>query len=124
MASMDRASTRGNDRRSTLDRLDELDAEALRSVCAFLVARAERRAPDRREIDAWERFFAACDPLIRALARERSPSDVSDLDDRVQEVWRSLVVHFGQYDPRRGPLRDWLMVVIRNELARQRRTRH
>ncbi len=102
----------------------DLDPETLESVRAHLDARARRcEHQEVRLTEAWDRFYAACDPLIRRLARRRVGRS-SDTDDRVQEVWGRIIGHFNQYDPRRGPFPNWLAICIRNALTDQDRTHH
>jgi RNA polymerase sigma-70 factor (ECF subfamily) len=78
---------------------------------------------DPHLLQAWDRFFLAYDPFIRKLAFLRSPR-IDDRLDRVQEIWCVVIVHFGQYDPERAPLRSWLTAVVRHVLADQDRYCH
>jgi RNA polymerase sigma factor (sigma-70 family) len=120
---MARTDPRMNQGRLPSPRLDELDSETVHSVRDYLAARSEGCVPDSRLIEAWDRFYAAYDPLIRRLARPRA-SSIEDLDDRVQDIWKRIVVHFLQYDPNRGPFQNWLTIVIRHVLAAQGRSHH
>ncbi len=102
-------------------RIGELDLETVRLVRAYLAARAGGDVPDARWIEAWDRFYTACDPLVRRFARCRC-HNASDIDDRVQEVWLAVAAHFLQYDPQRGPFQNWFTVLIRSVLAQQHRS--
>jgi RNA polymerase sigma factor (sigma-70 family) len=101
----------------------ELDLETVQSVRAHFTALGGGGVPDARWIEAWDRFYAAYDPLVRRLARRRC-SNTSDVDDCVQQVWLAVAAHFRQYDPRRGPLQNWLTVLICHVLAEYQRSQH
>jgi RNA polymerase sigma factor (sigma-70 family) len=87
-------------------------------VQAYLRARAERREPDPQWARAWERFYAAYDPLIRRLAAAH-PVPCADLEDRVQEIWRTVLTRLPRFRfvPQRGQLGGWLTTVARHVLA-------
>jgi RNA polymerase sigma factor (sigma-70 family) len=102
-------------------RVDDLDSETLRSVQYFLAARADRRGLGHDFFAAWERFYLACDPLIRNFARRRSDL-VYNHEDRVQDIWRIIVIHLDRYDPRRGLFSAWLRCVVRHGLNDQDRS--
>jgi RNA polymerase sigma factor (sigma-70 family) len=102
-------------------RVDDLDHETLRSVQSYFVARAERRELGPEFVAAWERFYAACDPLIHKLAQSRS-DQVYNREDRVQDIWCVIVSHLDHYDSQRGLFPTWLGRVIRQELDEQDRS--
>ena len=102
-------------------RASELDPETVGSVKDYLASRAARGVAEPRWADAWERFYAAYDPLVRRLACRRCRS-AFELDDRVQDVWLAVAAHFLRYDPERGPLERWFTVIIRTVLARRHRS--
>jgi RNA polymerase sigma factor (sigma-70 family) len=112
-----------NDRGRPPEPVDDLDPETLRLVQSFLDPQADRRGLGLRAFEAWGRFYAACDPLIRRLARRRS-GRVFDHEDRVQEIWRIIVAHLGHFDPHRGPFPGWLKSVVRHVLDDQDRSHH
>src|SRR5271165_5394282 len=84
----------------------ELDLETVRSVRDYLSALAGRGVVDARSVAAWELFYAEYNPLVRLLSSHRCRNRF-DVDDRVQEVWLAVAVHFLQYDPQRGSLATW-----------------
>jgi RNA polymerase sigma factor (sigma-70 family) len=105
-------------------RVNHLDPETLGRVQSFLDARANRRTTETSSNDAWEQFFAACEPLVQRLASRKCIRLSHDDEDRVQEVWRVLVVHLAQYDPQRKSFPTWLARVVRNALATHDRCNH
>jgi RNA polymerase sigma factor (sigma-70 family) len=119
---MARIAARTNEDRA-LPRIDDLDAETLRLVRFFLAASEDRRRSEPRLGEAWARFYAACDPLIRWQARHRC-GRVFEQEDRVQEVWQVIVARLSQYDPERGPFLGWLTRVVRHVLDDQDRSHH
>jgi RNA polymerase sigma factor (sigma-70 family) len=105
-------------------RVNRLDPETLGRVQSFLNARADRQATETISDDAWDQFYAACNPLIQKLAYRRCIRLAHDDEDRVQEVWQVLVVHLAQYDPQRRSFPSWLGRLVRNALATQDRSHH
>jgi RNA polymerase sigma factor (sigma-70 family) len=99
----------------------ELDAETLRLVQTFLIARVNQQAYEPRLIDVWERFYLACDPMIRRVTSGGTPQ-IDDRNDRAQEIWRVVIARLGRYDASRGPFRAWLRAVIRHALIDQQRS--
>jgi RNA polymerase sigma factor (sigma-70 family) len=90
----------------------------LASVQAYLDDRASRHEPDRRGADAWDRFFAAADPLIRRIARRRS-NNRADFEDRVQEAWAAVLSRFPRISGRahHDNLAGLLAVIARRAIA-------
>jgi RNA polymerase sigma-70 factor (ECF subfamily) len=99
----------------------------LQETQAYLECRFCHGTPHASWVEAWERFFQACDPLVRRFARAcRVPR--ADLDDCVQEVWAELVRRLRslRYDPRRGRFRTWLYTIVHSKATDllRRRLRH
>ena len=71
---------------------------------------------------SWEEFFECYWPLVYAYARRRGCSDHT-AEEIVQEVMVKVFQtrDFYQYDPQRGRFRDWLGVLVRNQVAEYRR---
>ena len=71
---------------------------------------------------AWSTFFESLVPVIRAYA-QICRCTPTDLDDGLQDVCSVLIVHLPNYihDGTRGRFHDWLFVVVRRTLAKQRR---
>jgi RNA polymerase sigma factor (sigma-70 family) len=111
-----------DDNRPNLAHACEFDAETVRSVQAFLTARANRLVDEPRLLEAWDRFYSECDPVIQRAARDRL-AQFEDAQDRAQEIWRVVVAHLDEYDAKRGPFRAWLRVVVEHALADQHRSR-
>ncbi len=109
-----------NGAKSALSRIADVGSETMRLVLAFLDARAHHRGAEPPLLKAWDEFFKACDPYIRKVARQRSGTLV-DPQDRVQEIWRVVILHLDQFDPWRGSLRSWLTTVVRHALVDQDR---
>ena len=96
---------------------EQIDSDTLLLVQAYLLARTERREPDRESTAAWLKFYAAYDPFIRRLARTHCGSS-TDFEDRVQEIWRVVLKQLPRlrFAPQRGQLSAWLAKVTRNVL--------
>jgi RNA polymerase sigma factor (sigma-70 family) len=107
--------------------LDVIEREGLRDTQAYLAVRTRGLTPSARQSAAWERFYRAYAPLIRACLRARGLSD-SDRDDCEQEVWKEVVAHLRHFapDPTRARLRTWLTTVACNKVVDviRLRTRH
>jgi RNA polymerase sigma factor (sigma-70 family) len=71
---------------------------------------------------AWDEFFACYWPTIYGFARHRGCSEHT-AEEVVQEVMLKVFQQrdLYQYDPTRGRFRDWLGVVVRNNVAEHRR---
>ncbi len=97
---------------------EEIDSDTLRLVQAYLLARTERREPDRESTAAWLKFYAAYDPFIRRIAGTHCGSS-TDLEDRVQEIWCMVVKKLPglRFAPQRGQLSGWMATVARHVLA-------
>jgi RNA polymerase sigma factor (sigma-70 family) len=104
-------------------RVGDLDVETLRLVQSYLMAPGNRRGCAPALVAAWDRFYHACDGLIRYHARRRRGQNLP-YEDRVQEIWRILVAHLARYDPRRGSFPAWLACVVRHALDDQDRRHH
>jgi RNA polymerase sigma factor (sigma-70 family) len=71
---------------------------------------------------AWDEFFSHYWPTIYGFARRRGCSEHT-AEEIVQEVMLKVFQHRDvyQYDPGRGRFRDWLGMVVRNQVAEYRR---
>ena len=80
------------------------------------------RLRDGADVLAWDEFFGRYWPMIHALARYHGCSEHTAeevVQDVVLKVFENRDVF--RYDPQRGRFRDWLAMVIRNQVAEQRR---
>ncbi len=68
---------------------------------------------------AWEEFYKIFNPILIRLTRCRRVL-ADDVDDQVQEVWQTVVIHLKAFrpDPAGSPFEAWLRVVARHQLAR------
>jgi RNA polymerase sigma factor (sigma-70 family) len=106
--------------------LQETDTES--TLCNQL---KEYLATRRRhcEVDAdlsriWEEFYRSREQLVRkSVGRPRETR--ADVDDFYQDAWLELLSHLPdlEFDPSRGRLNSWMVVVTRHVVAR-RATRH
>ena len=71
---------------------------------------------------AWQAFFDVNEPLIRRVIK-RYARRQQDRDDLFQEAWGDLIVKIPElrYDPNRGSLRGWIVVVARHAAIRAAR---
>ena len=67
----------------------------------------------RGDAVAYQALYERYGPAVRGLARRMV--GVTDADDVLQEVFSSLWLNAGQYDPTRGQFRSWLMTIARNQ---------
>jgi RNA polymerase sigma-70 factor (ECF subfamily) len=69
------------------------------------------------DADAWRRLVHLYSPLVFAWAR-RSGLPASDVDDVMQEVFRAVALHIGQFrrDRAGDSFRGWLWTITRNKL--------
>jgi len=98
------------------------DADLLGTVGFYLeqCLRGQKDIPD----DAWQRFYATYEPLLRCFAR-RCGVPADQQDDCVQEALRTVVVSLKdfEYDAHRGRFRGWLFSIVRSratDLMRRR----
>jgi RNA polymerase sigma factor (sigma-70 family) len=114
-------------RSATLPVADDFDVELLRRTQAYLECQSGGGTPGRELSAAWERFFAAYDPLIRRLA-DRFKVPRGSRDDCAQLVWLALIQKLPafRYDPARGRFRSWLASIVRGKAIdlRRRQVRH
>jgi RNA polymerase sigma factor (sigma-70 family) len=98
------------------------DAEATRDewqlvaqVQAYLEVRRRRQTPTAELTAAWDRFHHRYQPLVLDLIRSYGPEDTADLEDGAQEAWMRLLMKLPDFrcDPRNGPFRSWLRVLVR-----------
>ncbi len=78
------------------------------------------RVRDPLDADAWRQFLELYAPLVYQFGRRRGLQD-ADAADLAQTVFASLARDLRRfdYDPARGSFRGWLLVVVRNQLAKQ-----
>lgn len=77
---------------------------------------------DGANVLAWDEFFSCYWPMIYGFARHRGCSEHTAeeiVQDVMLKVFQQRDVY--QYDPTRGRFRDWLGVVVRNNVAEHRR---
>jgi RNA polymerase sigma factor (sigma-70 family) len=95
-------------------------SDALQTRPSLLV-----RIRDARDLDAWRRFAAIYEPLIRGQAHREGLQE-ADASDIAQEVMRTVaqVAPRFEYDASLGTFRGWLYIVTRNAIrAHQNRAR-
>ena len=75
------------------------------------------RLEDAADGPAWGRFVDLYAPPVYACARRHGLQD-ADAADITQDVLRSVHAAFrrGDFDPRRGRFRAWLITIVRNKL--------
>jgi len=80
------------------------------------------RLRDAEDPLAWDEFFDRYGRLIYGYARRRGCDDAT-AEEIVQEVMLAMFQQRDvyRYDRARGRFRDWLGVVVRNQVARRRR---
>ncbi len=102
------------------------DLEELDLIKSFLALRDGK--PGDEIAMAWENFYHVHGSLIGNLIKNCADRP-EDVDDIFQEVWLVLIEKLPKlrYDPKRGSLRAWVIVVARcaalREARRQRRYR-
>jgi RNA polymerase sigma-70 factor (ECF subfamily) len=75
-------------------------------------------------VEAWNRFYGECDPVIRRFAGRFARRGI-DVEECVQDTWVDLVrsLRYFRLDQRRGRFTSWLYSIVRNKAADQiRRT--
>ncbi len=96
------------------------EPEELNLVKSFLVAPSGSQSPE--EVKAMADFFQLYEPIVRSLVKNCAscPEDAKDI---FQEVWAALIAKLPtlDYDPKRGPLRAWVIVVARHAALRAAR---
>src|SRR4051794_11675033 len=90
------------------------------STAASLVERARAHDPA-----AWQRLVALYGPLVYSWAR-RGGLRAEDAADVVQEVFRALVAHIGNFRQDRpgDSFRGWLWTITHNKVRDYWRSRH
>jgi RNA polymerase sigma factor (sigma-70 family) len=80
------------------------------------------RLRDGADVLAWDEFFACYWPTIYGFARHRGCSEHT-AEEIVQDVMLKIFQQRDvyQYDPTQGRFRDWLGMVVRNNVAEHRR---
>jgi RNA polymerase sigma-70 factor (ECF subfamily) len=93
-------------------------AESLNTRPSLLV-----RLRDPQDQDAWRTFLDLYGPLIYGFARKNGLQD-ADAADLTQIVLHAVNTSVGRldYDPALGTFRSWLFGVVRNQLAKWRRS--
>jgi RNA polymerase sigma factor (sigma-70 family) len=91
----------------------------LREVRTYLCRLAMREETDDNLRSAWEGFYAAHVPLVRAVVGHVCPEWL-DRDACQQEVWAEVVAGLrkGRFDLRRGCLRPWFLTLVRRKVRR------
>jgi RNA polymerase sigma factor (sigma-70 family) len=93
-------------------------AESLHTRPSLLV-----RLRDPQDQEAWRTFLELYAPLIYGYARKNGLQD-ADAADLTQIVLHAVSTSVGRldYDPALGTFRSWLFGVVRNQLAKWRRS--
>jgi RNA polymerase sigma factor (sigma-70 family) len=96
------------------------DREELDLIKSFLGVRDGDRSPEEQK--AWGDFFLVHEGVIQNLIKHCAHWR-ADEDDIFQEVWLALIRKLQKlkYDPKRGPLRAWVIVVARNAATKAAR---
>ena len=68
--------------------------------------------------DEWDRFMQVYTRVFLKLVHDRHWPG-GDHDDGIQELWLTLITRLPDfhYDPHRGHLKDWILVMARHRLA-------
>jgi len=100
------------------------DQDLCRKLQAYMACRFRKGVPPAPLAEAWDHFYDAYSPRIRAFLR-RSGLPEADREDCFQDVWSEVVAHLGhlRYDPGRARLSTWLMTVARNRAVDTHRRR-
>jgi RNA polymerase sigma-70 factor (ECF subfamily) len=85
------------------------------------LARSARKAVagDRR---AFTRLYRDLHPLVARFVARRVDSR-ADAEELVAEVFRRVVEHLGEFEPKRGSVRAWVLRIARNAVIDHYRTR-
>ncbi len=85
------------------------------------LARSARKAVagDRR---AFTRLYRDLHPLVARFVARRVDSR-ADAEELVAEVFRRVVEHLAEWDPKRGTVRAWVLRIARNAVIDHYRTR-
>jgi RNA polymerase sigma factor (sigma-70 family) len=106
---------------------NDIDSGLLHLTQNCLACLLADQPPSASMRDAWDRFYRTYDPVIRSFAASCGASGV-ELDDCIQEVWTTLVIHLRdfQHDPQSGRFSTWLFAVVRSKASDLARfhTRH
>jgi RNA polymerase sigma-70 factor (ECF subfamily) len=76
-------------------------------------------AGDRR---AFTRLYRDLHPLVARFVARRVDSR-ADAEELVAEVFRRVVEHLGEFEPKRGSVRAWVLRIARNAVIDHYRTR-
>ena len=108
-------------------RPDEISPRLVADTQTYLNCLSQQHPPSPPLVEAWERLYQLCGPLIRQFVLAcRVPR--ADLGDCLQEVWAELVraLRSFHYDPWRGRFSSWLYSLVRSkavDLIRRRNRR-
>ncbi|TVP99377.1 MAG: sigma-70 family RNA polymerase sigma factor [Planctomycetaceae bacterium] len=104
---------------------EDVDRELLHRVQGYLTL--DSSAIDRGSAigEAWERFFARFDPLVRATVLGCSVSP-DEFEDCVQEAWIEIAQKLPalRFDAGRGRLQGWLCLLVRRRTLKCLRQIH
>jgi len=101
---------------------DDVDPELLDRVQAYLILDSCEVDPGSAIGEAWERFFAMFDPLVRATVLGCCVSP-DELEDCVQEAWIEIAQKLPalRFDTGRGRLQGWLYLLVRRRTLKCQR---
>jgi RNA polymerase sigma factor (sigma-70 family) len=94
----------------------------LKRVQAYLHSRRRHEKPPPEAQQAWDEFYAFCDPLLRRFA---CCLQQHDRDDCVQKCWVKLYLHLPriQFDATNNHLERWLFTLVRSNVVDLHRAR-
>lgn len=97
---------------------ETIDRELIEAIQAYFECCAQGMAPRPELLEAWDRFFRICTPLIRQTIRARRIAE-ADENDCVQEVWEAVFagLHGFGHDPDRARFQAWLLALTRHKAA-------